>query len=112
MAISPSMEYYMASTKLTFGAILNTVSTTANTITNTIGALGVGANMLAAYADKAHAEQTFQYKLDMAQYKQTARATSALEVANQAEEINKAKAKSPEFAKSFDHFFEMFSAIE
>lgn len=102
----------MASTKLTFGAILNTVGTTANTLTATIGAFGVGANMLAAYADKQAAEQAFQYKLDSVTFKELARVNAGRDIAKQAQEIAKEKAKDPEFAKSFDHYFNLLSAIE
>jgi hypothetical protein len=102
----------MASTKLTFGSILTTVSTTANTVTALVGAAGVGATMLNAYAAKAEAEQQYQYKLDSVSFKEAARATTAIQLAQQAEEVNKAKAKSATFAASFDHYFELLKAIE
>lgn len=95
----------MANTKLTFGSILTTVSTTANTLTATIGAAGVGADMLTAFVNKQSQEQAYQYKLEAKAFKQNCRAEIALQLANSAEAVNKAKAKSASFAASFDHFF-------
>ena len=95
----------MASTKLTFGSILTTVSTTANTLTATIGAVGVGADMLTAFVNKQSQEQAYQYKLEAKAFKQNCRAEIALQLATAAEQVAKQKAKSASFAASFDHFF-------
>ena len=102
----------MASTKLTFGSVLNTVTTTANTITGLVSSVGVGANMLNAYADKQAMEQAFQYKLDAVTFKEIARANSGRDLAKQAKEIAAEKAKDPAFAESFDHYFKLLSTIE
>lgn len=95
----------MASTKLAFGSILTTVATTANTITASIGAVGVGADMLTAFVNKQSNEQQYQYKLEAKAFKQNCRAEIALQLANSAEQVTKQKAKSASFAASFDHFF-------
>ena len=95
----------MASTKLAFGSILTTVSTTANTITASIGAVGVGADMLTAFVNKQSNEQAYQYKLEAKAFKQNCRAEIALQLANSAEQVAKQKAKSQTFSDSFDHFF-------
>ena len=95
----------MATSKLTFGSILTTVSTTANTLTATIGAVGVGADMLTAFVNKQSQEQAYQYKLEAKAFKQNCRAEIALQLANSAEQVAKQKAKSATFAASFDHFY-------
>jgi len=95
----------MASTKLAFGSILTTVATTANTITASIGAIGVGADMLTAFVNKQSNEQAYQYKLEAKAFKQNCRAEIALQLATAAEQVTKQKAKSTSFATSFDHFF-------
>ena len=95
----------MATSKLTFGSILTTVSTTANTLTATIGAVGVGADMLTAFVNKQSMEQAYQYKLEAKAFKQNWRAEIALQLANSAEQVNKQKEKSTSFAASFDHFY-------
>lgn len=95
----------MATSKLTFGSILTTVSTTANTLTATIGAVGVGADMLTAFVNKQSMEQAYQYKLEAKAFKQNCRAEIALQLANSAEQVNKQKEKSTSFAASFDHFY-------
>ena len=95
----------MASTKLAFGSILNTVATTANTLSATIGAVGVGADMLTAFVNKQSNEQAYQYKLEAKAFKQNCRAEIALQLANSAEQVAKQKAKSASFAASFDHFY-------
>ena len=95
----------MASTKLTFGALLGTVSSAASTLTSTISAAGVGADMLNAYAQKAQREQADLYEQEVLVYQETIDAELALKLANSAEEVAKQKAKSATFAASFDHFF-------
>ena len=95
----------MATSKLTFGSILTTVSTTANTLTATIGAVGVGADMLTAFVNKQSMEQAYQYKLEAKAFKQNCRAEIALQLANSAEQVAKQKEKSASFAASFDHFY-------
>ncbi len=95
----------MATSKLTFGSILTTVSTTANTLTATIGAVGVGADMLTAFVNKQSMEQAYQYKLEAKAFKQNCRAEIALQLANSAEQVAKQKEKSTSFAASFDHFY-------
>jgi len=95
----------MSTTKLTFGSVLTTVATTANTLTATIGAVGVGADMLTAFVNKQSNEQAYQYKLEAKAFKQNCRAEIALQLANSAEQVNKQKAKSASFAASFDHFY-------
>jgi hypothetical protein len=47
----------MANITATFGSLFNTISTTANAATSLVGAAGIGANMLAAYAADAQAQQ-------------------------------------------------------
>ena len=95
----------MASTKLAFGSILTTVATTANTITASIGAIGVGADMLTAFVNKQSNEQAYQYKLEAKAFKANCRAEIALQLATAAEQVAKQKAKSQTFSDSFDHFF-------
>ena len=100
----------MASTKLTFGAVLNTVTTTASALTSTISALGKGADMLSAYADKQAMEQAYLYSQEVIVFKEQTDAELALRLATSAEEVNKQKAKSSAFATSFDHYFEVLKA--
>ena len=100
----------MASTKLTFGAILGTVNSAASTLTSTIGAIGIGADMLSAYAQKAQREQADFYAQETLVSQETIDAELASRLANSAMEVNKLKAKSPEFAASFDHYFALLKA--
>ena len=102
----------MATSKLTFGSILTTVSTTANTLTATIGAVGVGADMLTAFVNKQSSEQQYQYKLEAIAFKENCKAEVALQLANAAENISKQKSKSLNFAQSFDHYFAMLNVAE
>jgi hypothetical protein len=102
----------MATTKVTFGNLLTTVSTTANTITATIGAVGVGADMLTAYVTKQRDEQAIEYKLEGVAFEKTCMAAVALRLANAAEDIAKQKQKSLTFAASFDYYYAMLEAVE
>ena len=101
---------HMASTKLTFGALLGTVNSAATTVTSAVSALGVGADMLNAYAQKAQRDQADLYMQEALVTQETIDAELALRLAAQAEEVTKQKAKSATFAASFDHYFALLKA--
>ena len=100
----------MASTKLTFGAILNTVTSTASALTSTVSAIGTGATMLEAYATKAADEQRYQYSQDVIGMQQRIDTNIARDIARSVIEINKEKQKDPAFAEAFDHFYKLLEA--
>lgn len=100
----------MASTKLTFGALLGTVNSAATTVTSAVSALGVGADMLNAYAQKAQRDQADLYMQEALVSQETIDAELALRLAAQAEEVTKQKAKSQTFSDSFDHYFALLKA--
>lgn len=54
----------MSSSRLTFGAILSTVQTTANTVTATLDAANQGVGMLTAYVSEASANQRIRQIAD------------------------------------------------
>lgn len=100
----------MASTKLTFGAILGTVNSAATTLTSTLSALGTGAAMLEAYASKQQQDQAYSYQQESIADHEIIDLNIASKLAGQVIEINKQKAKSPEFTQAFDHYFAILQA--
>lgn len=61
----------MASSRLTFGAILNTVTTTANTVTTTLDAANKSVGILTAFVDKAATEQRVRHVADQETFLET-----------------------------------------
>jgi hypothetical protein len=100
----------MASTTLTFGAILGTVNSAATTLTSTLSALGTGAAMLEAYAAKQQADQQYQYAQETVADHEIIDLNIASKLAGQVIEINKQKAKDPAFEQAFNHYFELLKA--
>lgn len=58
-----------STTRLTFGAILGTVNTTATTISASIGTVGDAVGMLNSYVEKAAREQKIRHKADTNEFK-------------------------------------------
>ena len=100
----------MATTKLTFGSVLNTISSTANTLTSTLEAAGVGASMLQAFAAKQHSEQLLAYRKEAVLFEQSLNARLADELAVASRVITAKKAADPAYAEAFDHFYALVSA--
>ena len=100
----------MATTKLTFGSVLNTIASTANTLTSTLEAAGVGASMLQAFAAKQHSEQLLAYRKEAVLFEQQLNARLADELAQSAKVITAKKAADSAYATSFDHFYALVSA--
>ena len=95
----------MSTTRFAFGSILNTVSTTANTITSTVGSIGKGADMLNSFVEKQAMEQAYRYRLEHKVFQETTRVELADQLAASAAVIDAKKQKSAEYTASFNHFY-------
>lgn len=100
----------MTTARFTIGSLFTTVSATANTATAIVGSVAKSADMLTAFVDKHAAQQTMQYAKEALVFEERLNATLALQLATDAENIAKEKAKSASFASSFDHYFAKLQA--
>jgi hypothetical protein len=100
----------MATTKLTFGSLLQTVTTTANTLTATVATIGKGADMLAAYADKAALEQAYEYSKEHIVFKEEIDTSLADRLASNGLIIKKKCANNEEYSELFNHYLQLIKA--
>lgn len=70
----------MATARLTGAALLNTVSETANAVTNIVQSVSTGAQMINDFATDAREKQLINIKLSKVGYVETLQATKAQEI--------------------------------
>ena len=102
----------MTTARFTIGSILGMVTSTANAGTSVISSVAKGADMLTAFVDKQAMEQEYRYKLEHKVFKENTRVELSDQLAQSSDTINKKKAKSEDYAKSFDHFYTLLSIDE
>lgn len=101
----------MASSRLTFGAILQTVSTTANTVTATLDAANKGVGILTAFVDKASTEQRIRHIADKEVFIENLVQEKAEERAIANIKIEKFIAQSAEHHKHYSSAYEKFTEL-
>lgn len=102
----------MATSRFTLGSILTTVSTTANALTSSVASIGAGADMLNAFVGKQASEQAVRYAKEALVFEEKLTTELADDLAESAKIINAKKAKDPEYAQSFDYFYQKLSATK
>ena len=101
----------MASSRLTFGAILQTVSTTANTVTATLDAANKSVGILTAFVDKASTEQRIRHIADKEVFIENLVQEKAEERAIANIKIEKFIAQSAEHRKHYQGAYEKFTEL-
>lgn len=101
----------MSTSRMTFGAILSTVQTTANTLTNTLAAANTGVGMLTSFVEEAAQDQQLRnvanrevFLEDLIREKTQERATANIAV-------EKFIGQSPAHAKHYESAYTMFSQL-
>lgn len=101
----------MASSRLTLGAILQTVSTTANTVTATLDAANKGVGILTAFVDKASTEQRIRHIADKEVFIENLVQEKAEERAVANIKIKKFIDQSPDHHKHYSAAYEKFTEL-
>lgn len=101
----------MASSRLTFGAILSTVQTTANTVTATLDAANKGVGILTAFVDKASTEQRIRHVADKEVFIENLIQEKAEERAMANIKIEKFIAQSPAHKQHFGDAYTKFTSL-
>jgi hypothetical protein len=101
----------MATARLTFGSILATVNTTANTITATLDAASSGVGMLNAFVDNAAKHQKARIAVDNEDFIENLIRDKSRERTASTLEVQKFIAQSPEHAEAYKSAYETYTAI-
>lgn len=101
----------MASSRLTFGALLDTVQTTANTVTNTLSAANKGVGILTAFVDKASTEQRIRHVADKEVFIENLIQEKAEERAMANLKVEKFIAQSADHRKHYQSAYEKFTSL-
>lgn len=101
----------MSSARMSFGAILNTVQASANTVTTTVDAANKSVGMLTAFIDKAAAEQKTRHLLDGEEFidrllVEKAESTAAVKL-----RANKFASQSDKHAEYFNEAYARYEAL-
>jgi hypothetical protein len=106
----------MTTARLTLGAVLGTIGSTASTVTGVLDSINTGAGMLNDYVTNAAENQRLNMKADKVVTKKTIIERMALEQMNRRIEITKICSKSKEHAslyqEAYDEFKDIFSDEE
>lgn len=100
-----------ANTRLTFGAILGTVQTTANTVSNTLDAANKGVGMLNKLVSDAAARQDTRSKLDSAIFSATLHQEKAKELAESRRSIDEYIAQSARHKELYESAYNELADI-
>lgn len=90
-----------ATTKLTIGAVLGTVTDTAVTISDTVKTLGLGVGMVNSYVSNASIDQRERQVSHRATYRNNLINEASMEIARQGKEVLDFMAESTENAELF-----------
>lgn len=77
----------MATSRTTFGALLNTITTAANAVTSTLSTIDTSIGMASTAIDDAARRQAARSKLDQESYKDTITMEKSMELSLQEESI-------------------------
>ena len=101
----------MSTSRLTFGAILSTVQTTANTVTNVLDAANAGVGMLNAYVTQAADNQRIRQIADKETFIEDLIREKAMQQATQTIKINKFTSQSAEQSKAYEDAYETYQSL-
>lgn len=101
----------MSTTRLTFGAVLNTVNTTANTVTSTLDAVSSGIGMLNAYIDNAAAHQKARIAIDNEDFIEGLIREKSQERTESTLRVQKYITQSQEHAKAYQEAYDTYSKL-
>ena len=99
------MSVQVNTTKLTFGALLGTVTTAAAAVNTTLGAVTDGADMVGNAIRKMKQEQLITNKGDLEMFKELYIAQSSQRHAAQLLEVQEFRKKSKDHADAFDQTY-------
>lgn len=101
----------MSTSRLTFGAVLSTVQTTANTVTNVLDAANAGVGMLNAYVTQAADNQRIRQIADKETFIEDLIREKAMQQATQTLKINKFTAQSNEQSVAYETAYNTYKAL-
>lgn len=101
----------MSTSRLTFGAMLQTVTTTANTVTATLDAANQAVGMLTAYVSEASANQKLRQVADREVFIENLIMEKSEERALLNLKVEKFIAQSPAHAKHYQGAYEKFTEL-
>lgn len=101
----------IANTRMTFGAVLATVQSTADTITSTLDAANSAVGMLNKTVTDAAQRQKVRSVLDMAIFSKTLHQEKAKELADSRVELLKYMEQSSEHRSNYEKAFEELEAL-
>jgi hypothetical protein len=107
----PLEIYIMATSRITFGAVLDAVGTTATVFSTTMNALGDGASVMGAYMTKLQAEQAKRHIADAEAFTHRLTVEKAEERAASNIAVEKFCAKSAEHRKHFEAAFNLYDQL-
>ena len=99
------------STRLTLGAILNTVSTTANTVTNSLDVVNKSVGMLTAFVDNAADNQKSRIAADRKIFLRSLIIEKTTEVANMNLKAEVFMKQSADHKQHFETAYKMFEEL-
>ena len=100
-----------ANSRMTFGAVLATVQTTANTLTNTVSAINSAVGMANKFVTDAADRQVIRSKLDTAIFEKTLHQEKAQELAISRLTQKQFMAQSADHEQMYQSAFEELSSI-
>lgn len=101
----------MSTARLTLGNILGAISTTANTVTSTLGAVNAGVDMINRSVDQAAKKQQLEQKLDLYLHQQTLVQEKAKELAESRVKVEDWMSKSNSHSEKFQLAYTELSAL-
>lgn len=101
----------MATTRMTLGSVLSTVQTTANTVTNVLGAANSSVGMLNRFITDASEKQNVRSKLDMAIFKEQLTRDKAQEESESELRVIDYCKQSSNHADSYQKSYDRLAAI-
>lgn len=99
------------STRLTIGALLNTVSTTANTVTNTLDVVNKSVGMLTAFVDNASENQKSRIAADRKIFLRSLINEKSTEVAHMNLKAEVFMRQSADHKAHFESAYKMFEEL-
>lgn len=101
----------MSTSRLTFGAILSTVQTTANTVTNVLDAGNAAVGMLNAYVTQAADNQRIRQIADKETFIEDLIREKAMQQATQTLKINKFTSQSTEQSEAYEAAYATYQKL-
>ena len=99
------------STRLTFGALLNTVQATANTVTSTLDAANTGVGMLTSFVTAAADNQRIRQVADKEVFIETLIQEKSFEQAQAKLKVQKFCLQSKDHAEFYEQSYNVFTSL-